>query len=132
MRLQDKVTIITGAADGIGIACAKRFCAEGVKEEAEAKELKEISHQADFADCDVSEKSDVDKLVDATVTHRGRLDCLVANEGIVHVAGFLELEEEDFDPTLRTNLKGVFLCGQMAARQMVEQGAFAHANGALG
>jgi NAD(P)-dependent dehydrogenase (short-subunit alcohol dehydrogenase family) len=97
MRLQDKVTIITGAADGIGLACAKRFCAEGAKVvlsdindakgEAEATELKESGHQAEFAYGDVSENSDVEKLVDATVTHRGKLDCLVANASIVHVAG---------------------------------------------
>jgi len=122
MRLQDKVTIFTGAADGIGLACAKRFCAEGAKVvlsdindakgEAEATELKESDHHAEFAYCDVSEKSDVEKLVDAALTHRGRLDCLVANAGIVHVAGFLELEEKDFDRVLRTNLKGIFLCAR--------------------
>jgi glucose 1-dehydrogenase len=132
MRLKDKVTVITGAATGIGLACAERFCAEGakvilsdindVKGEAEAQRLKAKGYQAEFAYCDVSVKSDVQALVDATVAHWGRLDCVIANAGIVHVTGFLDLEEEDFDRVLQTNLKGVFLTGQLAARQMVKQG----------
>ena len=57
----------------------------------------------------------------AVDTH-GRLDVLVANAGIVHAAEFLDLEEADFDRVLGVNLKGVFLAGQAAARQMVKQG----------
>ncbi len=52
----------------------------------------------------------------------GRLDVLVANAGIVHAAEFLDLAEADFDRVLAVNLKGVFLAGQAAARQMVKQG----------
>jgi NAD(P)-dependent dehydrogenase (short-subunit alcohol dehydrogenase family) len=52
----------------------------------------------------------------------GKLDILVANAGIVHAAEFLDLEEKDFDRVLSVNLKGVFLAGQAAARQMVKQG----------
>lgn len=133
MRLQDKVMLITGAADGIGLACAKRFCAEGAKGEAEATELKESGHQAEFAYCDVSENSDVEKLVDETMTHRGRLDCLVANAGIVNVAGFLELGEEDFDRVRPENQFERRISVWPDGRpQMVERGAVAHANGALG
>ena len=58
----------------------------------------------------------------ATVAEYGRLDILVANAGIVHGAAFLDLEEKDFDRVIAVNLKGVFLAGQAAARQMVKQG----------
>jgi NAD(P)-dependent dehydrogenase (short-subunit alcohol dehydrogenase family) len=65
----------------------------------------------------------VDALIDSAVAAFGRIDCLVANAGIVKAADFLDFTEEDFDAVLRINLKGVFLCGQAAARQMVKQGA---------
>ena len=58
----------------------------------------------------------------AAVERYGRLDCAVANAGIVHVSDFLDLDEADFDRVIRVNLKGVFLTGQSAARQMTAQG----------
>ena len=57
-----------------------------------------------------------------TVKAFGRIDILVANAGIVHACEFLDLKEEDFQRVLDVNLKGVFLAGQAAARQMVKQG----------
>ena len=72
--------------------------------------------------CDVGDKRQVQDAVGSAVERFGRLDICISNAGIVHAADFLDLEEEDFDRVLRTNLKGVFLCGQAAARQMVEQG----------
>jgi NAD(P)-dependent dehydrogenase (short-subunit alcohol dehydrogenase family) len=75
-----------------------------------------------FARCDVSRKDQVLAAVRMAVENYGRLDILVANAGIVHAADFLDLEEEDFDRVLSVNLKGIFLAGQAAARQMVKQG----------
>jgi NAD(P)-dependent dehydrogenase (short-subunit alcohol dehydrogenase family) len=60
--------------------------------------------------------------MDSAVAAFGRIDCLVANAGIVKAGDFLEFSEADFDAVIRVNLKGVFLCGQAAARQMVKQG----------
>jgi len=132
MRLQDKVAVITGAAAGIGLACAQRFAAEGAKvvladiaEEAGERAAEAI--QADggdalFVRCDVGDKAQVDALIDSAVAAFGKLDCAIANAAIVHACDFLELEEVDFDRVLRVNLKGVFLTGQAAARQMVKQG----------
>ncbi len=132
MRLKDQVAVITGAAAGIGLACARRFAAEGARvvladvntaagEEA-AEELQASGADALFVTCDVGDKAQVDALIDSAVAAFGKLDCVVANAGIVHACDFLELEEADFDRVLRVNLKGVFLTGQAAARQMVAQG----------
>lgn len=61
-------------------------------------------------------------MIASTVAAFGRLDIAVANAGIVKAGDFLEFSEEDFDAVIRVNLKGVFLTGQAAARQMAEQG----------
>ncbi len=132
MRLKDQVAVITGAARGIGLACAKRFAAEGAKVvlsdvsaeagEQAAEEIQASGADAIFVTCDVGDKAQVEALMDSAVAAFGRLDILVANAGIVHTSDFLELEEADFDRVIRVNLKGVFLSGQAAARRMVKQG----------
>ncbi len=61
-------------------------------------------------------------MIAEAVSAYGGLDCAIANAGIVHACDFLDLEEADFDRVIRVNLKGVFLTGQAAARQMVAQG----------
>ena len=60
----------------------------------------------------------VNELVDFTVSRFGCLDVMVSNAGIVRAAPFLEMTEQDFDDVIRVNLKGVFLTGQAAARQV--------------
>jgi glucose 1-dehydrogenase len=128
VRLKDKVALVTGAAQGIGLACAQAFAAEGAKvmlvdlnEGAVQAAAARVKGAAGLA-CDVARKSAVDRAIAATVEKFGRLDILVANAGIVHAAEFLDLEEADFDRVIAVNLKGVFLAGQAAARQMVKQG----------
>lgn len=128
MRLEGKVAIITGGADGIGLACAERFVAEGAKVvigdiaddkgEAAAKRLQDCV----FRHCDVSRKAEVDALVAAAVDTFGRVDICISNAGTIHTAEFLDIDEADFDRVIAVNLKGVFLTGQAAARQMVAQG----------
>lgn len=140
MRLQDRVAIVTGAAQGIGAACVTALVKAGAQvviadcnEMAGtrlAHELAAAGGSAIFHRADVSEKADCEALVRFAVAHFGRLDILINNAGIVHAADFLDLAEDDFDRVLRVNLKGAFLCGQAAARQMAAQDA--RANGSRG
>jgi glucose 1-dehydrogenase len=132
VRLADKAALVTGAAQGIGLACAQAFAREGaqvviadVNDAAgrrEALRLRSEGLRVSFVACDVSRKDQVDAAIRAVVDEFGAIDVLVANAGIVHAAEFLDLEEADFDRVLAVNLKGIFLAGQAAARQMVKQG----------
>ena len=132
MSIRNKVTIITGGAQGIGLACGQRFAGDGAKVvladinidkgEAAAESIRSNGGDAIFVGCDVGDKSQVVSLVEKAVEHYGRLDVMISNAAILHIADILDLEEEDYDRVLRINLKGFFLTGQAAARQMVAQG----------
>lgn len=128
LGLHGRVTVITGAAQGIGEACARRFAAEGApvvivdvdtaKGEALARELGGL-----FIACDVGDSAQVRAMVDRVVAAHGRIDVLVNNAGIFRAADFLDITEADFDAVLRVNLKGAFLVAQAVARVMVKAGS---------
>ncbi len=131
MLLADKTAIVTGAAQGIGRAIAERFVAEGarvvlsdINAELGAETAVEVGSGGDatFVACDVGDKAQVENLMAETIDMYGGIDVLINNAGIIHSAEFLDLTEEGFDRVLRVNLKGAFLAGQAAARQMVAQG----------
>ncbi|MBC7455706.1 MAG: SDR family oxidoreductase [Massilia sp.] len=127
MKLADKVAIVTGATQGIGLACAERLVREGARvmlvdiKPAGAQAAAQLGEAARFFAADVSSKADVDAMIAATLDAFGRIDILINNAGVTHAAAFLDLTEEDFDRVLRINLKSMFLCGQAAARTMVKQ-----------
>jgi NAD(P)-dependent dehydrogenase (short-subunit alcohol dehydrogenase family) len=131
--LQGRVCIVTGAAQGIGAACARRFAREGAQVivadvadtsgRALATELGAL-----YVHCDVGDKAQVDALIAQTVAAHGRIDVLVNNAGIFKAADFLDVSEADFDTVLRVNLKGAFLMGQAAARVMAQTGRGAIVN----
>jgi NAD(P)-dependent dehydrogenase (short-subunit alcohol dehydrogenase family) len=133
MKLANRVAVITGAAQGIGAACARAFAEQGarvvigdVNEVGAAALVKDIAAAGGYAlarRADVGVRADCEALIETAVSQFGRLDVLVNNAGIVHAADFLDLTEEDFDRVLRINLKGAFLCAQTAARRMVAQDA---------
>ena len=123
--LGGRVCIVTGGAQGIGEACARRFSREGAqlviadiddsRGAALASELGGL-----YVHCDVGDKTQVDALVARTMADHGRIDVLVNNAGIFRAADFLEVSEADFDAVLRINLKGSFLVGQAVAREMAQ------------
>jgi len=126
--LRGRVAVVTGGAQGIGEACARRFASEGARVaiadvadgrgQALAAELGAL-----FVHCDVGDKTQVDALVASVMAMHGRIDILVNNAGVFKAADFLEVTEADFDAVLRVNLKGAFLVGQAVAREMARQPA---------
>jgi NAD(P)-dependent dehydrogenase (short-subunit alcohol dehydrogenase family) len=125
-KLDGKVAIVTGGARGIGFAIARRYVAEGAKvvlSDIDAKVGAESAKSigATFFAADVGDGAQANALVAEAVKLHGGLDVLVNNAGIIHTADFLDVTEADFDRVLRVNLKGMFLVGQAAGRQMVAQ-----------
>jgi glucose 1-dehydrogenase len=126
-ELDNKIAIVTGGARGIGLAIAKRYIAEGARvviadidQKAGDASASALGGNCHFVKADVGEADEARKLV-AEACALGGVDILVNNAGIVHSADFLDISEADFDRVLRVNLKGAFLVGQAAARQMVTQ-----------
>jgi NAD(P)-dependent dehydrogenase (short-subunit alcohol dehydrogenase family) len=132
MLLAGKAAIVTGAAQGIGRACAIRLALEGasvavcdVNADAGAAVVRAIEADrgtAVFLSCNVARAADVESVVAATLSAFGRIDVLVNNAGILDDAPFLDLPVDEFDRVLGVNLRGAFLMAQAAARQMVRQG----------
>jgi NAD(P)-dependent dehydrogenase (short-subunit alcohol dehydrogenase family) len=131
MKLTGKVAAITGAARGIGRACAERFLSEGVKviisdvdNDALEKTVAELGRPKDLqaVHCHVARRGDVDRVVATAVREFGRLDIMVNNAGVARNQDILEITEKDFDDVIAINLKGAFFGVQAAARQMVAQG----------
>jgi NAD(P)-dependent dehydrogenase (short-subunit alcohol dehydrogenase family) len=122
--LNDRVAIVTGASQGIGEACVRRFVAEGcrvvmadVDDVRGARLAAELG--AHFVHCDVGSRADCDATVAAALAAHARVDILVNNAGIAPSAPFLDITEADFDRVLRVNLKGAFLMTQAFARAFI-------------
>ena len=132
MKLEDKVTLITGSARGIGRATARAFAKEGAKvtinyirskEAAEelAAEIAKDGGSAIAIKCDVGDGDAVRAMVKEVVHTYGRIDVLVNNAGTVEVRQFLERTSDDWKNTFETNLFGMFHCSQAVAPYMLNQ-----------
>ena len=131
MRLKNKVALVTGSTRGIGRAVAVRFGQEGARvavvgrDVAKGQEtvrlVEEGGSQAMFLPTDVSDRTQVQTMVDAVVSRWGRIDILVNNAAICPFEEFLNMSEALWDQVLDVNLKGYFLCSQAVARVMVEK-----------
>lgn len=125
-RLDGRTVLITGAAGGIGAACARRLAAEGSRlvladvdgpaVERLAGDLGQMAVQAD-----VTRREDIDRMVDLAYQRWGRLDVLFNNAGVIQAKRLLDLTEEDWDRMMAVNLRAVFFVLQAAARRMVGQ-----------
>lgn len=130
---ENKVVIVTGAGSGIGRAAAVAFAQEGAKvvvSDVSAKgaaevveQIKKDNGEAFFISCDVSIEDDVKNLVEKTVQKYGRLDCAYNNAGIEGHSGLTtECTSLDWDHTINTNLKGVWLCMKYEIPEMIKNG----------
>ena len=142
-QMKDKVALVTGASSGIGRATALTFVREGAKVviadmnviggEETVQLVKAAGGDASFVETDVSQAASVEAMVSKTVETYGRLDYAHNNAGVEGVLSrTAEHTEEDWDPVIRINLKGVWLCLKYEIPQMLKQGSGAIVNTASG
>ena len=130
-RLKNKVSIITGAAQGIGLATALKFAEEGanvvicdVKQSSIDEAVRQcmaLGVQAVGYLMDVTQRGMVDAVVSKVKAQFGRIDVLVNNAGITQDARLVKMTIEQFDRVIDVNLRGVFHCAQAVADTMVAQ-----------
>ncbi|HET9670962.1 MAG TPA: 3-oxoacyl-ACP reductase FabG [Casimicrobiaceae bacterium] len=131
MRLADKVSIITGAGQGIGRATALKFAAEGAKVavcdinsasvDDTVEAIRRQGGEAAGFYVDVTEKHSIAKMVSGVMAKWGRIDTLVNNAGIVQDAQFKKMTDEQFERVIDVNLKGVYHCTKAVVDIMLEQ-----------
>ncbi len=130
MRLKNKIALITGGANGIGLATATRFAKEGAKiilwdlsatgnEVVEG--LKKEGHEAVFKKISVSNEANVQAAVAEAREHFGRIDILINNAGITKDRTLLKMSKQEWDDVIAVNLTGVFNCTQAVAPIMKAQ-----------
>ena len=131
MRLESKVAIVTGGANGLGEAYSKGIAEEGAsvviadldekRGKKIASEIEKSGGKALFVRTDVSKKLDVEKMVKTAVNQFGSIDILVNNAGILFTAPFEDTTEEMWDKLFAVNVKGLFFCSQAAAVEMTKK-----------
>lgn len=134
MKLQGKVAIVTGGANGIGWETVKLFTHEGAKvavadyqvQEAEAK-IKTLSSDYEGKviafQVDVTNRRSVDEMVQAVIDTFGRIDILINNAGITKDAMLSKMTTENFQRVLEVNLNGVFHCTQAVLPHLLANGS---------
>lgn len=135
--MKNKITLITGAAMGIGLACSEAFAKEGAtvimadikKPNEQAQKLVDAGYHAVAYQCDVSDVYAVKKMIEWIVLTYGRLDAALNNAGIqTPQRPMAEITNDEFDRTVAVDLKGVWNCMQFEIEQMLKQGEGAIVN----
>ncbi len=131
MRLQDKVSIITGGGQGIGRATSVKFAKEGSRvavcdinlahAEDTAAEIRGTGGMAKAYAIDVTDKASIARMVEAVMAEWGRIDTLVNNAGIVQDARLAKMTDEQFERVIDVNLKGVYNCTKAVVDIMLAQ-----------
>jgi 3-oxoacyl-[acyl-carrier protein] reductase len=138
MRLKDKISLVTGAAQGIGKAIALKFADEGSdivlidvnKEKCEevASKIQKKGRKSWVYKIDVSDFKQVEDLFNSEIEKWGRIDVLINNAGITKDNLILRMKEEEWDDVIKINLKGVFNFCKVASKFMMKQRAGAIVN----
>jgi 3-oxoacyl-[acyl-carrier protein] reductase len=130
MRLQNKVALVTGGANGIGLATVERFAKEGAKiilwdltdkGNDISEGLKKAGREVLFQKVSVTEKDEVQAAVKEAHAHFGRIDILINNAGITKDRTLLKMSDAEWDDVISVNLTGVFNCTREVAPIMKEQ-----------
>ncbi|MGD9047222.1 MAG: 3-oxoacyl-ACP reductase family protein [Anaerolineae bacterium] len=132
LRFEDQVAIVTGAGNGIGLALAHAYAAEGAEVvvaeitpasgQRAVEEITAAGGKAILIPTDVSDEAQVEAMVEATVDQLGRIDILVNNAGIVVHKKLVDLEREAWDRQLEVQLTGPFLTTKHVAKHMIARG----------
>ena len=132
MKLKDRISLITGAAQGIGLATAIRYAQEGAHVvvcdmkraaiDAAVTACREAGGTAEGYVVDVTKRDQVDAVVSEVLAKHGRIDVLVNNAGITMDARLQKMTMLQFDAVIDVNLRGVFHCTQAVVDSMVAQG----------
>ena len=130
-RFENQVAVITGAANGIGKACAQRFAQEGAfvacldvtdeYNQAVAEEVREVGAGAIAIHCDVTDPESVKAAIDTVMEKWGRVDILVGSAGIYTGSPLVDVSLKQWQRTIDINLTGVFLTNQVVAPIMMKQ-----------
>jgi 3-oxoacyl-[acyl-carrier protein] reductase len=130
MRLKDRIALITGGVNGIGLATAERFAREGAKlilwDVADkgmevAARLNRSGHETIFKKVSVTDSDEVHTSVKEAKDHFGRIDILINNAGITRDRTLLKMSKQEWDDVIAVNLTGVFNCTQAVAPVMKDQ-----------
>ncbi|KAH9625100.1 hypothetical protein KSS87_018089 [Heliosperma pusillum] len=128
-RLENKIALITGGANGIGKATAQEFIKQGARvliadidTEQGPNVAKDLGSNAHFIHCDVADESDMAQAIDIALAHYGKLDIMYNNAGIVgqsNPPSIADLDLDQFDQMMRVNLRGMMVGIKHAARVMI-------------
>ncbi|MFQ6110884.1 MAG: 3-oxoacyl-[acyl-carrier-protein] reductase [Nitrospinota bacterium] len=126
-----KVALITGAAQGIGLAVATSLAEGGAHSlladvniegaQREAERLREKGFKARALYLDVGDAAGVERALEEVLSQEGRIDILVNNAGIVRDGLLIRLRPSDWEDVLRVNLTGTYHCTRLVARSMLKQ-----------
>lgn len=129
MRLKDKVALVTGGAQGIGLAVSQGYAAEGarviiadVNLEAAEQAARGIGDQARAMHLDVTDQASIDQVVGDAIAEFGRIDVLVNNAAIFDLAPVEEVSRESFRRIFAVNAEGLFFVMQAVAKTMLADG----------
>ena len=141
MRLEGKTVIITGGGSGIGLACTRLFCDEGAqvaiigrRQNRLESAAKEVGGQVLTVTGDLTNNSDLDRLVTETLNAFGKIDIVVNNGGVFTGSPVHETKDEDWDSIMDVNMRSVFQLTKRVLPHMIERksGNFIHISSILG